>query len=440
MPNGIARTIGRGFAGLGRGLGRGFRAAGRGLQTAAPTIARGTARAAAVLGSPEALQEEYRQKAAMRQQVLDEMAQERHEQESGLRRLQKRKFAAELALIPGDYDEKERRRTARLEKDLRLKAEYGPPFVGGPGGEMFTMGVPEEGGERFAVPLRTEPAVLPGLEGGPPVEGAEAISPTVAAGPQQLRKPQRAMTEMEGYIRRRQGLMDPGMERGFEEFIEAKKPRGSYSLVLRDEAGNITGFMNPTSRHMIKAPPGLRTTGITGQEKDKRDHLNLLSADVASLWVLLESPAVKEAQGFLPSWRDTYFRAKGTVKGDDPDRVTFREITDTLMNKVLNALSGAAISPAEAIRLMRALPVTTLAESDYRVRLGQFEKRLQSTIRTYKTGKIKPFSLDLFITHPEFKRLSPEVQAAALKHLQQTAGGEFEPGQQGGEVYLTSPQ
>lgn len=72
--------------------------------------------------------------------------------------------------------------------------------------------------------------------------------------------------------------------------------------------------------------------------------------------------------------------------GATPEAATFGSTVSGLRNKVLNLLSGAAISPAEAQRLMQQLPNENMSEVDFNSRLANFERELKLQLESKKSG------------------------------------------------------
>lgn len=377
MPNGAFRTIGRGFAGLGRGL----RAAGRGLHRAAPRIASVSARLADVLGSPEALQEEYRQKAAVRQQVLDEMAQEREGDERGLRRLQRRKFTKELALIPGSYEEKERRRFEELEEMKRLEVKYRAPFTAGPEQTLYTMQVPEEGGAPFASPLYDQPPPTAGdLPEGAPGEELTPLS----------RGPKRAPTLTSLLIRRGQGIASPAELETLNVLLKRQQPPGNWRPFV-SAAGSVVGFFNTKTLEVrgAGAAVGLRLTPLSGMEATRRGALNSMIRQASQLRGLVKTDEVKTALGSFPSIRNWLYSIKEVTVGDAENRVAFRRIADNLAELLLRARSGAQINEQEYTRLRKLMPTPNVPLSTFNVRLRLFMDEVNTLIETRRTGKLE---------------------------------------------------
>lgn len=72
--------------------------------------------------------------------------------------------------------------------------------------------------------------------------------------------------------------------------------------------------------------------------------------------------------------------AQMTGMGASEQASNFRSTVAGLRNKVLNLLSGAAISPAEGQRLMQQLPNENMSEVDFLARLANFEREINSTL------------------------------------------------------------
>jgi hypothetical protein len=72
--------------------------------------------------------------------------------------------------------------------------------------------------------------------------------------------------------------------------------------------------------------------------------------------------------------------------GSRPEAATFGATVSGLRNKVLNLLSGAAISPAEAQRLMQQLPNENMSEVDFQSRLDNFDRELKLQLQSKKAG------------------------------------------------------
>jgi hypothetical protein len=66
--------------------------------------------------------------------------------------------------------------------------------------------------------------------------------------------------------------------------------------------------------------------------------------------------------------------------GADPQAATFSAALGGIRNKLLNLLSGAAISPAEYQRLLQQLPDEKKGEVDFDAKLNAFEQNIQGVI------------------------------------------------------------
>lgn len=71
---------------------------------------------------------------------------------------------------------------------------------------------------------------------------------------------------------------------------------------------------------------------------------------------------------------------QATGIGADPQAATFKASLGAIRNKLLNLLSGAAISPAEYDRLLQQLPNEQSSEVDFNAKLNAFEQNIQGVI------------------------------------------------------------
>ena len=75
-----------------------------------------------------------------------------------------------------------------------------------------------------------------------------------------------------------------------------------------------------------------------------------------------------------------------TGYGATPEAAIFKSTVAGMRNKVLNLLSGAAISPAEAQRLMQQLPNESMSEVDFNAKLANFERETQTLVSNRQQG------------------------------------------------------
>lgn len=135
--------------------------------------------------------------------------------------------------------------------------------------------------------------------------------------------------------------------------------------------GTITG--NPTiTPRVAPAVPGEQVSKISDMEKLLQDVPVVRSSYKPEFVGAIDAPltALKQRTGF----------------GATPEAATFGTTIAGMRNKVLNLLSGAAISPAEAQRLMQQLPNEQMSEVDFNSRVNNFERELRSQIDERKSG------------------------------------------------------
>lgn len=110
-------------------------------------------------------------------------------------------------------------------------------------------------------------------------------------------------------------------------------------------------------------------------------------SDMDSLLKDVEIVRQNQQPGFVGPIDSRVTKAKQlSGYGATPEAAIFGSTISGLRNKVLNLLSGAAISPAEATRLMQQLPNENMSEVDFNARLGNFERELKLQMGSRKQG------------------------------------------------------
>lgn len=192
------------------------------------------------------------------------------------------------------------------------------------------------------------------------------------------------------YFRQRQKLFPQGTEvpkdaapSKFQQvpiLIDGKPSRfnpisGQYEVAqVVDPSATGSGgqpIQDPTFTPRIEPPVPAAQSAELGDFQNLVNELGVVRANYKPEFVgMIDS----RAQGFK----------QATGFGADPQAATFKASLGAIRNKLLNLLSGAAISPAEYDRLLQQLPNEQVSEVDFLAKLDSFERNLNGVVASRK--------------------------------------------------------
>jgi hypothetical protein len=146
------------------------------------------------------------------------------------------------------------------------------------------------------------------------------------------------------------------------------KPAGAYEIApVIDPAASQQTVTDPVFTPRVAPPVPAAQTAELG------DFENILQ-ELQSV----KSTKKPEYIGMVDSRLQAGRQATGI--GATPEAATFKASLGAIRNKLLNLLSGAAISPAEYERLLQQLPNEQVSEVDFDAKLNAFEQNIRGVI------------------------------------------------------------
>jgi hypothetical protein len=155
------------------------------------------------------------------------------------------------------------------------------------------------------------------------------------------------------------------------------KPKNQYDtargFIVDVNSGKTSQVIGPDGEPVKKAP--------TAEAQNK---IALLSAMQSSLARLKELSNTKEGKAAIGYFGGKAIGATRGMMNYPPEVQDMFNISDTLANDYMNAKSGAAISPKEAVRLEKVLPRPSTDRSKFDSDVRRFEIELANAIAARK--------------------------------------------------------
>lgn len=194
-----------------------------------------------------------------------------------------------------------------------------------------------------------------------------------------------------------------------EKLMEYSPEEGYFPARIADGGGAPT----PNGGKPLNITPRVAPT-VPAEQTSKNADLDKLSGDIKIVRENYRPEFVGPVDNMMTGFRQM------TGNGATPEAAIFKATAAGIRNKVLNLLSGAAISPDEAKRLLAQVPSESRSDVDFIAKVDNFERELNDI----REKRHQAFSSSGYRTGPAAPRNGPptfnsveDAEASGVKGL-----------------------